>query len=326
MAAINRAAGEIAREAFGSKRGFVLGDSGPFGGLLAPYGDMAESRVEDAFFEQAEALVSGGVDAIIVETQTALEELGIGIRAAKAAGAPCVIGSMAFDKMLASDDVRTMMGTSPEQAAVFMVEEGADIIALNCGTGVDMALAADSVKLYRETCELPVMAQPNAGLPVVENMKVVYQGNTGRNGGRCDRTARRGRADHRWLLRKHTGPQSRNSERFWSMRIELAPENQDADKLLPESKDDGSGIGINYADAYIKPFKKILDDGRKVACKRRGLELTLKIGDKSGKGLMRRLANGPDVKTILREALNEAATDAGVVFAVEDGMMILTET
>ncbi len=175
VAAINRAACEIAREAFGSQRGFVLGDIGPFGGLLEPYGDFPESRVEDAFGEQADALVAGGVDAIIIETQTALEELGIGIRAAKAAGAPCVIGSMAFDKMLASDDVRTMMGTSPEQAAVFMVEEGADIIALNCGTGVDMKLAADSVKLYRETCELPVMAQPNAGLPVVENMKVVYQ-------------------------------------------------------------------------------------------------------------------------------------------------------
>lgn len=110
------------------------------------------------------------------------------------------------------------------------------------------------------------------------------------------------------------------------MRIELAPENQDAEKLLPDAKDDGSGIGINYADAYIKLFKKILDDGRKVSCKRRGLELTLKIGDKTGKGLMRRLANGPDVKTILREALNAAAMDAGVVFAVEDGMMILTET
>ncbi len=175
VAAINRAACEIAREAFGSKRGFVLGDIGPFGGLLEPYGDIPKSRVEDAFGEQADALVAGGVDAIIIETQTALEELGIGIRAAKAAGAPCVIGSMAFDKMLASDDVRTMMGTSPEQAAVFMVEEGADIIALNCGTGVDMKLAADSVKLYRETCELPVMAQPNAGLPVIENMKVVYK-------------------------------------------------------------------------------------------------------------------------------------------------------
>ena len=175
VAAINRAAAAIARVAFASKRGFVLGDIGPFGGLLEPYGEIPESRVEDAFFEQAEALVSGGVDAIIIETQTALEELGIGIRAAKAAGAPSVIGSMAFDKMVASDDVRTMMGTSPEQAAEFMVGQGADIVALNCGTGVDMKLAAETVKLYRQTCELPIMAQPNAGLPVVENMKVVYK-------------------------------------------------------------------------------------------------------------------------------------------------------
>ncbi len=175
VAAINRAAAEIAREAFGNKSAFVLGDIGPFGGLLEPYGEIAESRVEVAFAEQADALVSGGVDAIIIETQTALEELGIGIRAAKAAGAPCVIGSMAFDKMLESDDVRTMMGTSPEQAAEFMVEQGADIVALNCGTGVDMKLAAATVKLYRDTCGLPIMAQPNAGLPVLENMKVVYK-------------------------------------------------------------------------------------------------------------------------------------------------------
>jgi len=109
-------------------------------------------------------------------------------------------------------------------------------------------------------------------------------------------------------------------------KIALGPENKDADKLLPDVKDDGSGIGINYADAYIKPFKKILDDGRKVSCKRRGLELTLKIGDKTGKALMRRLANGPDARTILREALNEAASAAGVVFVVEDGVMVLTET
>ena len=109
-------------------------------------------------------------------------------------------------------------------------------------------------------------------------------------------------------------------------KIALGPENKDADKLLPDVKDDGSGIGINYVDAYIKPFKKILDDGRKVSCKRRGLELTLKIGDKTGKALMRRLANGPDARTILREALNEAASAAGVVFVVEDGVMVLTET
>ena len=67
------------------------------------------------------------------------------------------------------------MGTSPEQAAEFMVDEGADVVALNCGTGVDMKLAAATVEIYRKTCSLPIMAQPNAGLPVVENMKVVYK-------------------------------------------------------------------------------------------------------------------------------------------------------
>ena len=110
------------------------------------------------------------------------------------------------------------------------------------------------------------------------------------------------------------------------MRIELGPENQDADKLLPEVKDDGSGIAINYADAYIKKFKRILDDGRKILCKRRDLKITLKLGDKSGDGLMRRLAHGPDAKKILREALDEAAKDAGVVFEVRDGEMFLDDS
>ncbi|HEY7699407.1 MAG TPA: homocysteine S-methyltransferase family protein [Vicinamibacteria bacterium] len=172
---INRAAVEIARRAFGEKEGWVLGDIGPFGGLMEPYGEIPEALVEKAFAEQAEALVSGGVDAIIIETQTALEELGIAIAASKAAGAPAVIGSMAFDKMLGSDEVRTMMGTSPEQAAAFMAESGADILALNCGTGIDMRLAVDIAKRYRSVSDLPIMAQPNAGLPVLENMKVVYK-------------------------------------------------------------------------------------------------------------------------------------------------------
>jgi 5-methyltetrahydrofolate--homocysteine methyltransferase len=172
---INRAAAEIARRAFGGKEGWVLGDIGPFGGLMEPYGEIPEALVQKAFAEQAEALVLGGVDAIIIETQTALEELGIAIAAAKAAGAPAVIGSMAFDKMQEGDEVRTMMGTSPEQAAEFMAEAGCDIVALNCGTGIDMRLAVDIARRYRSVCGLPIMAQPNAGLPVLENMKVVYK-------------------------------------------------------------------------------------------------------------------------------------------------------
>lgn len=175
VSAINRAGAELAREAFGGRRGFVLGDIGPFGGLMEPYGEIPRERVESAFREQAAALVAGGVDAIIVETQTALEELAIAIEAAREAGVPVVIGSLAFDKMLDEDLVRTMMGVSPEQAAEFLVDRGADVAALNCGTGVDMAMAADVVRRYRSACGLPVMAQPNAGQPVLEGVRVVYK-------------------------------------------------------------------------------------------------------------------------------------------------------
>jgi 5-methyltetrahydrofolate--homocysteine methyltransferase len=172
--AVNRAGVEIAREAFGGRPGFVIGDIGPFGGLLEPYGDFTEEQVGAAFREQAKALVDAGADAIIIETQTALEELRLGIEAAKEAGAPCVIGSMAYDTTLDGSTFRTMMGVDPERAAAFMQELGVDIVALNCGTGMDMERARLAVERYRQTTDLPVMVQPNAGQPKLINFKVVY--------------------------------------------------------------------------------------------------------------------------------------------------------
>lgn len=173
-AAINQASVAIAREALGG-RGYVLGDIGPFGGLMEPYGEIPRADVERAFREQARALVDGGADGIIIETQTAFEELELAIAAAREAGAKIVIGSIAFDKMADEDDVRTMMGIGPEQAAEFMVAHGCDIAGLNCGTGVDMRMTANIVRRYRAVSSLPVMAQPNAGAPVLEGMKVLYK-------------------------------------------------------------------------------------------------------------------------------------------------------
>jgi 5-methyltetrahydrofolate--homocysteine methyltransferase len=174
VAEINSAAVAIARQAFGTREGYVIGDIGPFGGLMEPYGEIPESAVREAFNEQAAALVAAGVDAIIIETQTALEELGLGIEAAKRAGAPCVIGSMAYDVTLDGSTFRTMMGISPETAAEFMQQHGVDIVALNCGTGMDMQRARQAVIRYKEACGLPVMVQPNAGQPKLVNLKVVY--------------------------------------------------------------------------------------------------------------------------------------------------------
>src|SRR6187200_2591427 len=89
--AVNKAGVAIAREAFGGRDGYVIGDIGPFGGLMEPYGDFTEAQVRSAFAEQARALVEAGADAIIIETQTSLEELQLGIEAAHEAGAACVI-------------------------------------------------------------------------------------------------------------------------------------------------------------------------------------------------------------------------------------------
>lgn len=172
---INAAAVRIAREAFGGRAGYVLGDVGPLGALLEPYGDLTVEAAQAAYLEQTAVLVEAGVDAIIIETQTALEELGLALAAAKMAGARSIIASVAYDAAPDGTSFRTMMGVAPEPMATFAAENGAHIVALNCGRGMDMPSAARVARLYRSSCDLPIMVQPNAGQPVLEGMRAVYK-------------------------------------------------------------------------------------------------------------------------------------------------------
>jgi hypothetical protein len=103
--------------------------------------------------------------------------------------------------------------------------------------------------------------------------------------------------------------------------IRINEENIAAEALLPPAKPDSSRIGVNYVDAYVKALNVDLPDGRKSACKRKGLKLTLTIADRSGEALLRRLDHGPDPRRILRAALEEAAAIAGERFLVQDGVM-----
>jgi 5-methyltetrahydrofolate--homocysteine methyltransferase len=173
--AINQAAVRVAREAFDGREGYVRGDIGPLGAILEPYGDLSHADARQALDEQAAALVEGGADAIIIETQTSLEEIGLAIEAAQAAGAKSIIASLAYDLSADKSFYVTMMGVMPAQAAEFAEEKGAHFVALNCGTGMDMVGAAKVARLYREHCRLPAMVQPNAGLPVLEKGKAVYK-------------------------------------------------------------------------------------------------------------------------------------------------------
>jgi 5-methyltetrahydrofolate--homocysteine methyltransferase len=175
VSAINQAGVRIAREALGGHDGFVLGDIGPLGAVLEPYGDLTHTDAQGALAEQALALVEAGADAIIIETQTSLDELGLAIAAAKGAGATCIIGSLAYDLSADGSFYATAMGVKPEKAAAFLEKSGAHLAALNCGTGMDMAGAARVAEIYRQHCKLPIMVQPNAGRPVLENGKAIYK-------------------------------------------------------------------------------------------------------------------------------------------------------
>jgi 5-methyltetrahydrofolate--homocysteine methyltransferase len=175
LQSINENAVRIARQALGERPGFVLGDIGPLGGLLEPYGDISEHSARDALTEQASALVEAGVDAVLTETQTSLEELGIAVAAAREVGAPCIIASVAFDVIREGTELRTMMGVDPEGAARFMSDAGVDVLGVNCGAGVHASWTATALRRYRSVCDLPTLAQPNAGQPELENLQVVYR-------------------------------------------------------------------------------------------------------------------------------------------------------
>ncbi len=163
---LDRAAAGLARDA-GAR--FVAGSIGPLGVRLAPYGRV---RPEDAFAvyrEQAAALAEGGVDLLIVETQTDLREMEQALAAARA-GAPgiAVVVSATFTK-----DDRTLLGSSPAQVAERLAKLGVDAIGANCGEGPAQLLRVMS-GMRPEVGDVPLVARPNAGGPTQIGGRFVY--------------------------------------------------------------------------------------------------------------------------------------------------------
>jgi hypothetical protein len=107
------------------------------------------------------------------------------------------------------------------------------------------------------------------------------------------------------------------------MKTKLCDINATAKEKLPPTKEDKSGIGVHYIDAYIKPMNSKLPDGTAVKCKRRGLKITLTAGTKKGEGLMRRLSVSRDPIVMLDAALQEAAKAAGIELSAENGAIFI---
>ena len=106
--------------------------------------------------------------------------------------------------------------------------------------------------------------------------------------------------------------------------VKLCDVNKEAVQKLPPASVDKSGIGVHYIDAFIKPMNAKLEDGTRIACKRKGLRVTLAVGTKKGEGLMRRLDVSKDPVVMLKAALQEAAKAAGVEMNITDNEILIS--
>jgi 5-methyltetrahydrofolate--homocysteine methyltransferase len=168
--AANREAALIARRVAGD-RAYVVGSCGPCGRLLEPYGDVTPGEVAEGFRRQARALIEAGVDCVLIETMTDLTEATLAVRAAREISADVpVIATMTFDPT--PRGYFTVMGVSVDAAAAGLAEAGANAVGSNCGNGIEHMI--EIARAFRTATSLPIVIQPNAGLPRSTGTGTVY--------------------------------------------------------------------------------------------------------------------------------------------------------
>ena len=155
---------------------YVAGSIGPTSRLPVDYAldeGVTDEEYEATFREQAEALAEGGVDIFAVETMMFPQEATAAIRACKAVTDLPVMATMFFQFEELHDRDRTMWGESPGEVAKNLLAAGADLVGMNCGRGPDRAIAI--IREMRTVTDAPLVAYPNAGLPITTGDTVTYE-------------------------------------------------------------------------------------------------------------------------------------------------------
>jgi homocysteine S-methyltransferase len=165
---VNRAGVRIAREAAKSFDVWVAGSVGPLGTRIEPLGKTSFQEARDAFRQQIEVLVEGGVDLLILETFGYLEEIHQAMLAARDVSASLpLVAQVTID-----EDGNCLDGSDPQTFVPKLVEWGADVIGCNCSVGPVAML--DAMERVRAATSLPLSAQPNAGIPRSVDGRNIY--------------------------------------------------------------------------------------------------------------------------------------------------------
>lgn len=148
-------------------RGYVALDLGPTGRLLKPMGDLDFEEAVSIYTEVVKAGVRGGADLILIETMSDTYELKAAVLAAKENSDLPIFATTIFD-----GKGKLLTGGTPKAVVALLEGLGVDALGINCGLGpVQMKPIVEELLRY---ASIPVVVNPNAGLPRSEGGKTVY--------------------------------------------------------------------------------------------------------------------------------------------------------
>lgn len=167
--AINQCGAHLARQAaIVRPQTLVAGNIGPTGQLLEPFGPLTLVEAIATFREQAEALMAAGVDLILIETMSDLHEAKAAVMGVREVSRSIpIVCSVTY-----TEELRTLTGAEPEAVVTVLEALGVDVVGSNCGFGPE--LMAEILRRQAAISSLPLLAQPNAGLPCWQNERTVY--------------------------------------------------------------------------------------------------------------------------------------------------------
>ncbi|MFQ5772738.1 MAG: bifunctional homocysteine S-methyltransferase/methylenetetrahydrofolate reductase, partial [bacterium] len=166
LEAINYQGAKLARDVAGEQL-YVAGSIGPLGIKIEPWGKLSKEEAQEAFQEQAQALLNGGVDLFILETFSDLSEIQQAIIAVKELCDLAVIAEMTIDS-----SGNSLYGTATETFIYQLDKWGADVVGVNCSFGPPPMM--DALEKMVHVTKKPIIIQPNAGNPRVVEERNMY--------------------------------------------------------------------------------------------------------------------------------------------------------
>ena len=163
----NRRLAELSAQAVQGKA-LRAGDMSPTGAFLAPLGDVSFEELVDIYTEQAAGLERAGVDLFVIETMMTLSDARAAVLAVRS-----VSDKPIFVTFTCDENGRSVSGTDITAALVVLQGMGIDAFGLNCSAGPEQMLP--QLRRLREYARVPLIAKPNAGMPIIENGETVYR-------------------------------------------------------------------------------------------------------------------------------------------------------